>query len=69
MTQDEILDPEVGNPNFELLFEDDSYSRGSNQSDKYLDSFYDSIKIEIPKAGDVVKGKFIELCLSNMFLA
>jgi ribosomal protein S1 len=59
MTQDEILDPEVGNPNFELLFEDDSYSRGSNQSDKYLDSLYDSIKIEIPKAGDVVKGKFI----------
>jgi hypothetical protein len=31
MTQDEILDPEVGNPNFELLFEDDSYSRGSNK--------------------------------------
>jgi hypothetical protein len=46
MTQDEILDPEVGNPNFELLFEDDSYSRGSNQSDKYLDSLYDSIKID-----------------------
>jgi hypothetical protein len=60
MTQDEILDPEVGNPNFELLFEDDSYSR-ENQSDKYLDSFYDSIKIEIPKAGDVVKGKFINV--------
>jgi hypothetical protein len=30
MTQDEILD-RSRNPNFELLFEDDSYSRGSNK--------------------------------------
>lgn len=65
MIQEEILNPEVGNPNFELLFEDDSYRRGKNQSDKYLDSLYDTIKIEIPKTGDVVRSKYLGIMSSQ----
>ena len=67
MTQDEILNPEIGNPDFELIFGDDSYKRGKNQSDKYLDSLYDTIKIEIPKTGDVVRSKYLGI-MSNQYV-
>lgn len=51
----EILDPNLGNPNFEALFEETSYSKGRNMSDANLDSLYSLIKLETPEAGNVVR--------------
>ena len=52
----EILNPEVGNPDFELLFEEKSYRKGKNMSDKDLDALYSSIKLEIPQKNNTKKG-------------
>lgn len=67
MTQNEILNPELGNPDFDLLFADDTYKRGQKLQDKYLDSLYDSIKIETPIAGSVVRATYIGM-MSNQFV-
>ena len=67
MTQNEILNPELGNPDFDLLFADDTYKRGQKLQDKYLDSLYDSIQIETPIAGSVVRATYIGM-MSNQFV-
>ena len=63
----EILNPEVGNPNFELLFEEKSYRKGENMSDKALDALYNSIKLEIPQVGNVVRSKY-QGVMANQFV-
>lgn len=67
MTQNEILNPELGNPDFDLLFTDKSYRRGVKLEDAYLDSLYDTIKIETPVAGSVVKSTYLGI-MSNQFV-
>ena len=67
MTQNEILNPELGNPDFDLLYADDTYKRGQKLQDKYLDSLYDSIKIETPTAGSVVRSTYIGM-MSNQYV-
>jgi len=67
MTQNEILNPELGNPDFDLLYADDTYKRGQKLQDKYLDSLYDSIQIETPTAGSVVRSTYIGM-MSNQFV-
>lgn len=66
MTQ-EILNPELGNPDFDLLYADDTYKRGQNLQDKYLDSLYDSIQIETPSAGSVVRSTYLGM-MSNQYV-
>ena len=63
----EILNPEVGNPDFELLFEEKSYRKGKNMSDKDLDALYSSIKLEIPQIGNVVKSNYRGI-MANQFV-
>lgn len=63
----EILNPEVGNPNFELLFEEKSYKKGKNMIDKDLDILYKSIKLETPQVGNVVKSKY-QGVMANQFV-
>jgi small subunit ribosomal protein S1 len=63
----EILNPEVGNPDFELLFEEKSYRKGKNMSDKDLDSLYNSIKLEIPQVGNVVRSNYRGI-MANQFV-
>lgn len=67
MMQNEILNPELGNPDFDLLYADDTYKRGQKLQDKYLDSLYDSIQIETPTAGSVVRSTYIGM-MSNQFV-
>ena len=67
MTQNEILNPELGNPDFDLLYADDTYKRGQKLQDKYLDSLYDSIKIETPSAGSVVRSTYLGM-MSNQYV-
>ena len=67
MTQNEILNPELGNPDFDLLYPDDTYKRGQKLEDKYLDSLYDSIKIETPSAGSVVRSTYLGM-MSNQYV-
>jgi ribosomal protein S1 len=66
MTQ-EILNPELGNPDFDLLYADDTYKRGQKLQDKYLDSLYDSIQIETPSAGSVVRSTYLGM-MSNQYV-
>jgi hypothetical protein len=54
MTQDEILDPEVGNQT-ELLFEDDFTREEVTKVINISIQFYDSIKIEIKKQEMLLK--------------
>jgi len=63
----EILNPEVGNPDFELLFEEKSYRKGRNMSDKDLDVLYGSIKLEIPQVGNVVRSNYRGI-MANQFV-
>lgn len=63
----EILNPEVGNPDFELLFEETSYRKGKNMSDKALDALYSSIKLEIPQVGNVAKSTYRGI-MANQFV-
>jgi len=63
----EILNPEVGNPDFELLFEEKSYRKGKNMSDKDLDTLYNSIKLEIPQVGNVVRSNY-QGVMANQFV-
>jgi ribosomal protein S1 len=67
MTQNEILNPELGNPDFDLLYADDTYKRGQKLQDKYLDSLYDSIQIETPSAGSVVRTTYLGM-MSNQYV-
>jgi ribosomal protein S1 len=67
MTQNEILNPELGNPDFDLLYADDTYKRGQKLQDKYLDSLYDSIQIETPAAGSVVRSTYLGM-MSNQYV-
>jgi hypothetical protein len=66
MTQ-EILNPELGNQDFDLLYADDTYKRGQKLQDKYLDSLYDSIQIETPSAGSVVRSTYLGM-MSNQYV-
>lgn len=66
MTQ-EILNPELGNPDFDLLYAEDTYKRGQKLQDKYLDSLYDSIQIETPSAGSVVRSTYLGM-MSNQYV-
>lgn len=63
----EILNPEVGNPDFELLFEEKSYKKGRNMVDKDLDALYNSIKLDIPQVGNVVRSKYQGI-MANQFV-
>jgi small subunit ribosomal protein S1 len=63
----EILNPEVGNPDFELLFEERIYKKGRNMSDKDLDTLYNSIKLEIPQVGNVVRSNY-QGVMANQFV-
>jgi len=54
----EILDPNLGNPDFETLFEETHYKKGKNMSDKNLDSLYSKIKLESPESGNVVRSTY-----------
>lgn len=67
MTQNEILNPELGNPDFDLLFASDVYKKGQKLEDKYLDSLYDSLKIETPTAGSVVRSTYLGM-MSNQYV-
>jgi hypothetical protein len=67
MTQNEILNPELGNPDFDLLYAEDTYRKGQKLQDKYLDSLYDSIKIETPSAGSVVRSTYLGM-MSNQYV-
>ncbi len=67
MTQNEILNPELGNPDFDLLFASDVYKKGQKLEDKYLDSLYDSIKIETPTTGSVVRSTYLGM-MSNQYV-
>lgn len=67
MINNEILNPELGNPDFDLLYADDTYKRGQKLDDKYLDSLYDSLKIEIPTAGAVVRSTYLGM-MSNQYV-
>jgi ribosomal protein S1 len=67
MTQNEILNPELGNPDFDLLFASDVYKKGEKLEDKYLDSLYDTIKIETPTAGSVVRSTYLGM-MSNQYV-
>jgi len=67
MTQIEILNPELGNPDFDLLYVEDTYRKGNKMQDEYLDSLYDSIKIEIPISGTVVRATYIGM-MSNQYV-
>jgi ribosomal protein S1 len=66
MTQ-EILNPELGNPDFDLLYAEDTYKKGQKLQDKYLDSLYDSIQIETPSAGSVVRSTYLGM-MSNQYV-
>ncbi len=63
----EILNPEIGNPDFDLLYADDTFKRGSKLNDKYLDSLYDSIQIETPSVGSVVRSTYLGI-MSNQYV-
>lgn len=63
----EILNPEVGNPDFELLYEERSYKKGRNMIDKDLDALYNSIKLDIPQVGNVVKSRY-QGTMANQFV-
>lgn len=63
----EILNPEVGNPDFELLFEEKSYKKGRNMVDKDLDALYNSIKLDIPQVGNVVRSNYQGI-MANQFV-
>ncbi len=67
MTQNEILNPELGNPDFDLLYVEDTYKKGQKLQDKYLDSLYDSIQIETPSAGSVVRSTYLGM-MSNQYV-
>lgn len=67
MTQIEILNTELGNPDFDLLYVEDTYRKGNKMQDEYLDSLYDSIKIEIPISGTVVRATYIGM-MSNQYV-
>jgi small subunit ribosomal protein S1 len=67
MTQNEILNPELGNPDFDLLYAEDTYRKGQKLQDKYLDSLYDSIQIETPSAGSVVRSTYLGM-MSNQYV-
>ena len=63
----EILNPEIGNPNFDTLFDENSYKRGRNMKDEYLDSLYDSVSIRVPVSGEVVKSTYLGM-MANQFV-
>ena len=67
MTNNEILNPELGNPDFDLLYADDTYKRGQQLDEKNLDSLYDSLKIEIPTTGAVVRSTYLGI-MSNQYV-
>lgn len=55
----EILNPNLGNPDFDSLFGETSYKKGKNMSDKNLDVLFSQIKLETPEVGNVVRTTFI----------
>jgi small subunit ribosomal protein S1 len=55
----EILNPELGNPDFDILYVEDTYKKGRNMSDKNLDSLFSSLNLEKPQAGNVVRSKYL----------
>lgn len=63
----EILNPEIGNPDFDTLYKETHFKKGRKLEDKYLDALYDSFKVETPIPGAVVKSTYLGM-MSNQFV-
>lgn len=58
MIENEILDPEVGNLNFDEMYIDNGYKKGRKCTDVNLESLFSSVKLESPVIGTVVRTKY-----------
>lgn len=63
----EILDPNLGNPNFESLYREDFYKKGQNMKNVELDALYANLILKTPEAGTVVRAKY-EGSVSDQFI-
>jgi small subunit ribosomal protein S1 len=54
----EILDPNLGNPDFDSLYIEDIYKKGRNMKNKQLDALYANVSLIIPEAGNVIRAKY-----------
>ena len=58
MIENEILNLELGNPNFDELFADKDYKKGARIIDNELEELFKFIQVESPKAGMVTRAKY-----------
>lgn len=55
----EILNPEIGNPDFDTLYVEDTYRKGRVFNDANLDKLYSTLVLDTPQTGDVVRSKYL----------
>lgn len=58
MIENEILNPELGNPNFDELFTNQDYKKGSKFVNSDLDELFKSVEMESPTSGKVIRAKY-----------
>lgn len=63
----EILDPNLGNPDFDILFEEKSYRKGKSIKDENLESLFSNIKLETPQSGNVVRTTYMGI-MADQFI-
>ena len=63
----EILDPNLGNPDFDALYVEDVYRKGRNMKNAQLDALYANVSLKTPESGTVVRAKY-EGSMSEQFI-
>lgn len=63
----EILDPNLGNPDFDALYVEDVYRKGRNMKNAQLDALYANVNLKTPESGTVVRAKY-EGAISEQFI-
>ncbi len=63
----EILDPNLGNPDFDALYIEDVYKKGRNMKNAQLDALYENVNLITPESGAVVRAKY-EGAMAEQFI-
>lgn len=58
MIENEILNPDLGNVNFDNMYKEDVYKKGRVLVDTKLDELFKSLRVESPTPGTVVRGVY-----------
>lgn len=63
----EILDPNLGNPDFDTLYIEDVYKKGRNMKNAQLEALYENVNLITPESGAVVRAKY-EGAMAEQFI-